>query len=177
MVGIQPMSGYDIRKEIASSIGYFWHEGYGQIYPTLRRLAAEGMVAEKRAGGGRHGERTVFAITKKGRAHLKAWLARAPLAQTPRNEMLLKLFLGRLAPGASRTHVESFRAEQKKALALYSALEKELRKTQSRHPDLPFWLASVSYGQHLARALLSWSNETLRMLDGRDGHAGKEGAA
>ncbi|HEY3155376.1 MAG TPA: PadR family transcriptional regulator, partial [Candidatus Eisenbacteria bacterium] len=53
MLSFAPMSGYDIRKEAASSIGYFWSESYGQIYPALRELQARGLAkrrADRRAG-------------------------------------------------------------------------------------------------------------------------------
>src|ERR1035441_9620557 len=43
LLSIEPnQSGYDLRKAIESSVGYFWGESYGQIYPTLKRLAAGG---------------------------------------------------------------------------------------------------------------------------------------
>jgi len=34
-------SGYEIRKTIQQSVGFFWGESYGQIYPTLKRLPDE----------------------------------------------------------------------------------------------------------------------------------------
>ena len=44
LLSLGPMSGYDIRQLIPRSIGYFWNESYGQIYPGLKRLAAAGLV-------------------------------------------------------------------------------------------------------------------------------------
>jgi len=47
MLSIEPnlsASGYEIRKAIESTVGYFWGESFGQIYPTLKRLAAEGLI-------------------------------------------------------------------------------------------------------------------------------------
>src|SRR5208282_3571760 len=38
MLDFCPMSGYDLRKYAASSIGHFWKEDYGHIYPTLKLL-------------------------------------------------------------------------------------------------------------------------------------------
>ena len=29
-------SGYEIRKTIEQSVGFFWGESYGQLYPTLK---------------------------------------------------------------------------------------------------------------------------------------------
>ncbi len=34
-LSIEPMSGYDIKNLLGRTVGHFWNEGYGQIYPTL----------------------------------------------------------------------------------------------------------------------------------------------
>ena len=46
MLSIEPMSGYDIKKEIEESISNFWTESYGQIYPVLKSLVAEKLVTK-----------------------------------------------------------------------------------------------------------------------------------
>ena len=63
-LSVQPnLSGYDIRKGIQQSIGYFWAESYGQIYPALKLLAAEGLIAPSKASSkGRKGRQT-YVIT------------------------------------------------------------------------------------------------------------------
>lgn len=33
----RPGSGYDIKKMCDSSIGHFWNENFGHIYPVLKR--------------------------------------------------------------------------------------------------------------------------------------------
>jgi len=43
----QPQSGYDLKKTIDGSIGFFWNENYGHLYPILRRLEKAGLVARK----------------------------------------------------------------------------------------------------------------------------------
>src|SRR6267378_1332508 len=36
LLSLGSMSGYDIRQLISQSIGHFWSESYGQIYPGLK---------------------------------------------------------------------------------------------------------------------------------------------
>ncbi len=44
ILAIHPnQSGYEIRKTIEQTVGFFWGESFGQIYPTLKRLVAEGL--------------------------------------------------------------------------------------------------------------------------------------
>ena len=38
-------SGYEIRKTIQQTVGFFWGESFGQIYPTLKKLLADGLIA------------------------------------------------------------------------------------------------------------------------------------
>ncbi|UCB53625.1 MAG: PadR family transcriptional regulator, partial [Candidatus Zixiibacteriota bacterium] len=35
LLSLSPMSGYDMKAFISQSIGYFWQESYGQLYPAL----------------------------------------------------------------------------------------------------------------------------------------------
>src|ERR1700733_2055620 len=47
LLTIESMSGYDLGLTIRSSVGHFWNESYGQIYPNLKKLAAEGFVSSR----------------------------------------------------------------------------------------------------------------------------------
>ena len=48
-----PDSCRAIEKAIAGSTSYFWTESYGNIYPVLKKLLAEGALrAEKQAAAG-----------------------------------------------------------------------------------------------------------------------------
>ena len=44
MVALEPRSGYDIKQVVDHSTRFFWAASYGQIYPELKRLAAEGLI-------------------------------------------------------------------------------------------------------------------------------------
>ena len=65
----EPMTGYALKAAIDRSIGHFWRESYGQLYPTLRTLEQRGWVrSETKSEGGR--SRILHTITPKGRAEL-----------------------------------------------------------------------------------------------------------
>jgi PadR family transcriptional regulator, regulatory protein AphA len=162
LLSLGPMSGYQLRQLIDESIGNFWTESYGQIYPTLRRLAAEGMVTVKTERAEGRAERKVYTLTKAGHNRLRDWLNLPPQQQVPRNDLLLKLFFGGLVSiDVVARHVESFRAVQHERLQQYTAIADELKRRYARHSNLPFWLMTTSYGLHEARALSDWCDETL----------------
>ena len=71
VLGFCPMSGYDVKKLIERSIAHFWNESYGQIYPILNRLAAEGFAERRREKQRGKPDRHVYSLTDKGRAELR----------------------------------------------------------------------------------------------------------
>jgi DNA-binding PadR family transcriptional regulator len=47
-----PMHGYELRRRLSTALGPFRALSYGTLYPTLRRLAANGFVTASDASGG-----------------------------------------------------------------------------------------------------------------------------
>jgi DNA-binding PadR family transcriptional regulator len=166
-----PMSGYDIKKAAEQSISNFWNESYGQIYPILKRLAAEGLATtsvEKRVG---KPDRYVYALTEKGRKALQRWLRKPAEQEVGRIEILLKLFFGRqVAVPDNIRQVQRFQARQRQQLQLYDAIEERLRQEHAQHPDLAYWLMAISYGRHTCRARLHWCEEVLTTLNSMSGN-------
>src|SRR5271157_2428033 len=98
LLTIEPMSGYDLGLNIRASVGHIWNESYGQIYPNLKKMAADGLVIAKPERQKGKPDRTIYSITKKGHDRLTHWLAVPPQPEIPRNEFLLKLFFGERIP-------------------------------------------------------------------------------
>jgi PadR family transcriptional regulator, regulatory protein AphA len=73
-----PLSGYDVRRIYAQSLGNFWSESYGAIYPILRRLEEEGLATREVVRTSGRPDRNVFTITDLGRDELHRWLAQPP---------------------------------------------------------------------------------------------------
>ena len=166
MLSIEPnRSGYDIRKAVESSVSYFWRESYGQIYPTLKRLAAEGLIIPRRPGLKGRPERQEYSLSAKGRAHLREWLA-APYRDYPiRSEFLLKLFFGRAVPlDVSVQHIRAFQERSRRLLAALLELERQARARHRGNPHLPFWLLTLTWGICATRAVIDWSERALASL-------------
>ena len=162
-------SGYDLRQWAEGSIGHFWSESYGQIYPVLKQLLHDGLVTARKEGSGKR-ERTLYAVTDSGRKELEDWLEKPARVQPPRNENLLKLFFGleSTATGnASRLH--SLRRHHEGLLARYEAVEREVRERFSSHPGLPYWLMTLDYGRRHSSMVVDWCDATLKKLTELDG--------
>jgi len=164
LLRIRPMSGYDLRKEAATSVGFFWSESYGQLYPALKELASAGLIRRRPGGatGGR--ERQVYEITRKGREALARWRTEPPRQAPVRSELLLKLFLGdRASAGPEIGWIDELGARETAALHEFRRIRREL-SAQPDHPSRPFWLITLSYGEYRSRAVLRWCAETRRAL-------------
>lgn len=165
LLSMGPMSGYDIRALIPESIGHFWSESYGQIYPGLKRLAGDGLVEKKTERQKGRPDRHLYSLTEEGREELGEWLRLPVVGEVPRNELLLKLFFGMQVPASvSREHVEAELAKHRALLARYGAVAKALEREHGNDPDLPYWLMTLSFGRHTSNATVKWCEETLQEL-------------
>lgn len=166
MLGWGPASGYDLKKRFEGSVAHFWSESYGQIYPILARLAAEGLAERRLERQKGKPDRAVYSITAEGEKRLGAWLGEPAREQGFRSELLLKIFFGRRRPVEENIrHVGRFRLRQQALKRGYADQERELLSKHRAHPDLPYWLMTLRFGAIRANALLRWSDETLETLE------------
>ncbi len=163
-LAIEPMSGYDIKNVLTRSVRHFWNESYGQIYPTLKDLAAADLITSKTQPANGKPDRTVYTLTDAGWRELRGWLARPVDSHHPgRSELLLKVFFGRhAAAGATLDLVREHRALLTARIAQYEAIEAELEAEDD--PDPPYWLSTLRHGVLVAQASLEWCDETLTRL-------------
>ncbi len=174
-----PMSGYDIKKRVEDSIDNFWSESFGQLYPALRRLTADGLIEKTDAPseGGR--ARHIYSICERGREALEAWL-REPTPPPPvRMEMLLKLYFGRHNDkAANRELILRYREQMASDLDRYRSIGEYLHGAHADADDLPYWLLTLRFGEHDRAAHIAWCDETLTVLEelpDRGSEGGEEG--
>ena len=130
LLNMSPMSGYDVKKMVDVGLSHFWNENYGQIYPALDLLVAEGL-AEKFTGHGQgKRKRNTYSITEKGQDAFRDWLSQPSSPIIIRNELQLKFFLsGKMPSEISLQIIEKYRDQQNELLEDY--LESEIGLRQS----------------------------------------------
>jgi DNA-binding PadR family transcriptional regulator len=160
-----PRSVYAIKQDLEATVGHFWNESYGQLYPELKQMVSDGLVSVLEAGGSR--DRTIYAIAPAGLDALREWLIEpSEYLPPPRNELLLKLFFGRHVPREhSLARLQRYEQQLRAALATYQAIEKELSASESEDESQPFWLVTLKSGLLGTEAAIRWCSEARHLLE------------
>lgn len=109
----QPYYGYEIKQKFEQMMGDLWPVSYGQLYPTLRKLAEDQLVTMKTVQGKKAVEKNVYSITARGQSIFLDWLEKKKkrVQNSIKDEFTLSFFfLERLSresiSSLLRTHLE-----------------------------------------------------------------------
>lgn len=163
-------SGYDLSLALNGALQEFWTANHSQIYPELRRLTEEGLVAYQVEISGTVLERKVYSLTEAGKADFLTWLHREEdMAPTPKDVFRLRLFFSNeMDPDRRRQLTEHELRMHRERLA-------HLRRQQERFPSVPD-SADPLFGDCLVllgavmreEAACAWLTRCLEILDGAD---------
>jgi DNA-binding PadR family transcriptional regulator len=101
----QPASGYDLERRITRELSPVFRAELSQIYPTLGRLARQGLVSARTLVPVRGPASRRYRLTAAGRRELDAWLRSPALAPAFRDESLCRLILSGAEPKRVRRGV------------------------------------------------------------------------
>jgi DNA-binding PadR family transcriptional regulator len=90
LLAVQPMTTYQLAKQMERSLRDVWPRAESVIYEEPKKLAASGHVLATVDHNGRR-RSTTYTITRKGRTALRKWLATTGAAPSVEFEALLKV--------------------------------------------------------------------------------------
>lgn len=160
-----PETGYGLRKRISGTVGHFWQESFGQLYPALRELAAQGLVqgTPTRGGPGRPG--ATWRITERGREELARWLRSPPAFEPKRNELLLRVFFaGAVPPEVTARNLKAVGAHLRSGLDALEAIASRWEAETRGRPDAPYWRLTLDFGLTFTRTALGWLDQAQAVL-------------
>jgi PadR family transcriptional regulator, regulatory protein AphA len=156
------MSGYDLRKLVDRSVGYYWTPAKTQIYSSLPRLVESGLATRRTVRQTDRPDKHLYAITEAGREAVSDWIRTAPLdAGLGRNVLLLKLAL------ADESHTASLLEQVRARKAEAEQLREELVALDAAggEGDPPFEHLTRRYGFFHVDALRQWTAEVVEALE------------
>jgi DNA-binding PadR family transcriptional regulator len=159
-LSVEPMTGYELQRSIQHVLGHFWSESFGQIYPSLSRLRADGLV-DTRAGDRPNSAR--HATTPLGEARLAELLDQPIRDRPPRNGLLLRLFFGRhLGVDRCLALLDETEAHTRAQLAELRQTREEVEREAL--PDAPYFLLTIDLGLRTGTAQLEWVEAARQQL-------------
>ena len=152
-----PMTPYELKKAIDSSVGYFWEFPRAQLYVDPERLVQLGFLIEEREAEGRR--RRTYHITAAGSAVLEAWLHEPTMLAVELRDMgLLKLYFGALLPQEDVVALAQREHElHRQRLSVYERYQGHL----SASPATAFALATVQMGIAYERVSMTFWAEIM----------------
>lgn len=150
------MTGYDVKMTMKNSTNFFFNTSYGNIYPTLKKLGASGMVTyEEKIRNGKLNK--VYSITEEGRKAFIEWLSANSEIAMIRDEALCRAyFFSHLENDQIESSINSYLTR------LDSEIEK-LRSLRENHCEIDSWkLKALDYGikyyTHMKKSYLEMLN-------------------
>jgi len=125
----RPMHGYELKKRLDEKLGHFWQFSYGSLYPTLKRLSAEGNVAMEFPKREASRRKNVYRITPEGEEMFLLLIEESGRTVTEgREQFMLRLaFFRYMKPETRRRLLEGRRGYLQERLAKITAALKNMR--------------------------------------------------
>lgn len=176
----QPMTGYDVAKHFDASVGFMWHAPHSQIYPELRRMEDQGLVAVEEVPRGERARKRQYSLTEAGLAELQHWLSEPPAYGPERDVARLRAaYLELAGPDDARRFFEAHIAHYEHWLERWQAMQRSIetadhelivarlhRRPTKEHEALVAWKA-FAYDALIARARaeIEWARAGLALAD------------
>lgn len=164
-----PASAYDVKKEMASSVNFFWSAQHSQVYQQAARLQRDGYVEQRGAPTGRN--RRTLALTETGAAAFQDWLRQPAAPYRIYDESLAKLYFARLADDPSTdSSVELLLDQQQQHGDLLADFERMLVALEGvdYRDEHPYQLYTLRLGIEVEQTYLRWITSTLDDLHRRE---------
>lgn len=123
-----PESVWDLKRSLGLKLAAIWTESDGQLYPAVQRLLSAGLISADSPQPPR--KRVKLSLTESGRQALTEWRRSAPLPDTPRDELALRIALLSERPDA---HVFRQLDDELQRALTAAHVERSLLGTPNRH--------------------------------------------
>jgi DNA-binding PadR family transcriptional regulator len=164
---LEPAHGYELKRRLASDLPGLWNIPESQLYATLKRLEARGLIAGRGTRGAGRAARRRFRVTPAGSRLFESWLAKP----TPPSIRAIRVeFLTRLHFALRRDRTLARRLLDEQAASIHRALTRleTSLETLPLEPALPRLGAQLRIQQ--LHSAIDWLSECRTAL-GLEGEA------
>jgi DNA-binding PadR family transcriptional regulator len=157
-----PHSAYEIKKEMTSSVNFFWSAQHSQVYQQANRLRRDGYIEPRGSASTRN--RQLLGLTEEGSRAVGLWLEEPAAPYRVYDESLAKVFFGSFAGEAATSQLLS--DQQRHHTELLGEFERlrGVLEAVDFGDIVPGQLYALRLGIEVERAYLRWIRHTLDEL-------------
>lgn len=170
----EPQSGYELKAAFDRSLNYFWPAELSQIYRTLKRLEADGLLKSRGEPSEKGPDRRVYSLSRAGRRALGEWLERDPVFGDERFTYLAQVFF--MAECGDLDRTQEFVRQMQDAfdhrLETLQQIDKEWSSGDAPYPAIEseegfHYHLTLRMGLSRLRAASGWCDETIERIEQR----------
>jgi DNA-binding PadR family transcriptional regulator len=160
-------SGYDISKQFAGSVGFFWYATQQQIYRELSKLEEQGYLSAEVIRQENRPDKKMLSITETGKEYLREWIIQPGKITPVKDDLLVKLFAGHLVDQSMITEeLEHHHQQHQETLNTYRQIESRFFENPAECDKF----AKLRYltllnGIQLEKGWLAWYDEAIAILE------------
>ncbi len=160
-----PRSAYDLKKEMSSSVNFFWSAQHSQVYQQATRLRRDGYIEPRGSASVRN--RQLLALTEQGEHAVHRWLEEPAAPYRIYDESLAKLYFANYTNHA--TTAELLRGQHHQHTELLADFERihAVLSAVEFGDVIPGQLYALQLGIEVEGAYLRWIQHTLADLQRR----------
>lgn len=165
-----PASGYDLRHTFETGAAHYWAAELSQIYPTLKRLEADGLVRVEPVDSSAGPPRRVYHRTAAGRRELVKWVRSGPVVGAQRLAYVGQIEFAHEAGDLELTAelVTGLRHEFQPLRDLLAGAVEEMASDPAGLDDADFHeLLAMQLGLRTMDARLAWCEQAATLVAAR----------
>jgi PadR family transcriptional regulator AphA len=171
LIARQPLSGYDLTRQMSERMGLMWPVRHSQIYPELAQMEEQGLVAHEVIEQQDRPDKKVYRLTSAGRLALQQWVMEPTPPTMIRDEFLLKAYS--IWVTAPQEVIARFQEQEAQHQAQLDYYEQTLaRLTQEwgaalEQFDSPMFGSAIAlqHGISRERAYIGWLQRVIAALE------------
>jgi len=159
LLAVRPWSTYELAKQMARNLRFFWPRAESNIYAEPKRLVEDGLAESRSQPVGRR-RRTVYTIKPAGRRVLEQWLAEPAAPSRLESETLVKLMFANYGTKeALLEHLRQYRDQVAEKQSTLETIFGEYRRGEDPFPErLHINIVAYRLLWEMAQAETTWAN-------------------
>jgi len=153
MVLGEARTGYDIKKEIETGIGFYYKASYGSLYPALKKLTDKEYLTMTEES---HGDRVkkYYRATELGKKAFLEWLAAPFDSNFSSGSLLARIyFFDQLPADIRKQQLQEYERHNQQILRKLQAVEKGCSDQERANY---FTMSTLYYGIHFVQSNIRW---------------------